>query len=91
MVFSYLAMLKFIVPNLRLQLLSFDPRVVLVVVADRQADWETGARGGDDYWITAERLVEKHRAGDFDGTFPRSILSTLTDFLPSIRLRAGGF
>ncbi|KAJ7916983.1 hypothetical protein B0H13DRAFT_1996073, partial [Mycena leptocephala] len=69
-VFSYLAMLKFIVPTLRLQPSSLDPRVVLVVVADRQAEWETGARGGDDYWITAERLVEKHRAGDFDDLAP---------------------
>jgi hypothetical protein len=78
-VFSYLAMLKFIDPNLRLQPSSLDPRVVLVVVADRQADWEAGARGGDDYWIVAEGLVEKHRAGDFDGTSPRLALPTLTD------------
>jgi hypothetical protein len=79
MVFSSLTMLKFIVPNLRLQPSSLDPRIVLVVVADRQAEWETGARGGDDYWITAERLVEKHRAGDFAGTFPRLALPILTD------------
>ncbi|KAF8143874.1 hypothetical protein K438DRAFT_2029391 [Mycena galopus ATCC 62051] len=52
--------------NAELRSASFDPRVVFLVVADRQADWERGARGGDDYWIAAERLVEKHRAGDFD-------------------------
>ncbi|KAJ7888850.1 hypothetical protein B0H13DRAFT_2666306 [Mycena leptocephala] len=71
-VFSYLAMLKFTVLILGLQPSSFDPRLVLLVVADRQADWETGARGGGDYWLAAERLAEKHHGGDFDGTFPRS-------------------
>jgi hypothetical protein len=77
-VFPSLAILKFIVPNLRFQPSSFDPRLVFVV-ADRQADWEAGARGGDDYWIVAEGLVEKHRRGDFDGTSPRLALPTLTD------------
>jgi hypothetical protein len=37
-VFSYLAMLKFTVLILGLQPSSFDPRLVLLVVADRQAD-----------------------------------------------------
>ncbi|KAF8143866.1 hypothetical protein K438DRAFT_1847121, partial [Mycena galopus ATCC 62051] len=68
MVFSSPTSLKFTqaVLNAELQPSSFDPRVVFLAVADRQADWERGARGGDDYWIAAERLVEKHRAGDFD-------------------------
>ncbi|KAJ7204222.1 hypothetical protein C8J57DRAFT_1485453 [Mycena rebaudengoi] len=70
MVFSYPAMLKLMVLTLEIQPSSFDPRVVLLVVADRRVDWETGARGGDDYWIAAERLVEKHRAGDFDDFAP---------------------
>ncbi|KAJ7742640.1 hypothetical protein B0H16DRAFT_1563428 [Mycena metata] len=65
MVYSSPAMLKFIVLATERQPSSFDPRVVLLAVADRQADWETGARGADDYWIAAERLVDKQRAGDF--------------------------
>ncbi|KAJ7849619.1 hypothetical protein B0H13DRAFT_1644930 [Mycena leptocephala] len=88
-VFPYPAMLKYIVMSIDLQPSSFDPRVVLAV-PDRQADWETGARGGDDYWIAAERLVEKQRAGDFYGTFPHSALNTNRPFF-SIRLRARGF
>ncbi|KAF8176211.1 hypothetical protein K438DRAFT_1847133 [Mycena galopus ATCC 62051] len=58
-VFSSPGMLKFIVLNLELQPSLFDPRVALLAVVDRQADWERGARGGNDYWIAAERLVEK--------------------------------
>ncbi|KAJ7121503.1 hypothetical protein C8R44DRAFT_786354 [Mycena epipterygia] len=65
-VFSSPAMLKLFVLNAELQPSSFDPRVALLAVMDRQADWEMGARGGDDYWIAAERLVDKQRAGDFN-------------------------
>jgi hypothetical protein len=79
MVFPHLAMLKYYFLCADLRPSSFDPRVVLLVVLDHQADWETGARGGDDYWIAAEQLVEKQCAGDFYGTFPHSRLSTLTD------------
>ncbi|KAJ7289823.1 hypothetical protein C8J57DRAFT_1629052 [Mycena rebaudengoi] len=91
MVFPYLAMLKYVVLALELQPSSFDPRVVFLAVADRQADWETEGRGGDDYWIAAERLVEKHRTGDFDGTFPRSALSTLTDHFAQSDFAPGDF
>jgi hypothetical protein len=83
-------MLKYIVMSIDLQPSSFDPRVVLLAVLDRQADWETGTSGGDDYWIAAELLVEKQRAGDFYGTFPHSALNTNRPFFP-IRLRARGF
>ncbi|KAF8143875.1 hypothetical protein K438DRAFT_595356 [Mycena galopus ATCC 62051] len=69
-VFSSPGMLKFIVLNLELQPSLFDPRVALLAVGDRQADWEKGARGGNDYWIAAERLVEKQRAGDFEDFMP---------------------
>jgi hypothetical protein len=40
-----------------------DPRFVMPVVRDRLEDWETGARGGEDYWITAKDLVKKRRSG----------------------------
>ncbi|KAJ7214659.1 hypothetical protein C8J57DRAFT_1538483 [Mycena rebaudengoi] len=91
MVFPYLAMLKYVVLALELQPSSFDPRVVFLAVADRQADWETEGRGGDDYWFAAERLVEKHRTGGFDGTFPRSALSTLTDHFAQSDFAPGDF
>ncbi|KAJ7114500.1 hypothetical protein C8R44DRAFT_881336 [Mycena epipterygia] len=91
MVFSSPAMLKFLVLSTELQPSSFDPRVILLAVMDRQADWEMGARGGDDYWIAAERLVDKQRAGDFNGTLPRSALSTLTDHFALSDFAPGDF
>ncbi|KAJ6473926.1 hypothetical protein DFH09DRAFT_1343451 [Mycena vulgaris] len=36
-----------------------DPRFVVLLVADPLADWEAGAWGGEDYWLRAQRLVEK--------------------------------
>ncbi|KAJ7150120.1 hypothetical protein C8R43DRAFT_1236300 [Mycena crocata] len=37
--------------------LTSESRFVMLVVIDRQADWVAGARGGEDYWERAERLV----------------------------------
>ncbi|KAJ7916985.1 hypothetical protein B0H13DRAFT_1870678 [Mycena leptocephala] len=82
MLFADLPMYKYIALLLRGEYPhypDFDPRVIFLVVGDRQTDWEAGARGGNDYWIAAEGLVEKHRGGDFDGAFPRLALSPLTD------------
>ncbi|KAJ6558035.1 hypothetical protein B0H19DRAFT_1149558 [Mycena capillaripes] len=42
--------------------ISEDPRFVRLVVTDRLEDWETGARGGEDYWVAAKALVEKARS-----------------------------
>lgn len=37
-----------------------DPRVVLLHFSGEYLDdWEVGARGGEDFWITAEKRVEK--------------------------------
>ncbi|KAJ6550231.1 hypothetical protein B0H19DRAFT_1160665 [Mycena capillaripes] len=41
---------------------SSDPRVVALRLVDYHADWELGARGGQDYWIRAEALVKERRA-----------------------------
>ncbi|KAF9483105.1 hypothetical protein BDN70DRAFT_874154 [Pholiota conissans] len=39
-------------------LVQKDPRVVLLLsVVDHLAHWEDGARGGTDFWVTAERKV----------------------------------
>ncbi|KAJ7813678.1 hypothetical protein B0H14DRAFT_2604690 [Mycena olivaceomarginata] len=35
-----------------------DPRFVMLVVEDHLAEWESGARGGGDYWATASAIVE---------------------------------
>ncbi|KAJ7445039.1 hypothetical protein FB451DRAFT_1293179 [Mycena latifolia] len=39
-----------------------DPRFVMIAVADYEADWELGARGGEDYWARAEELVNRRGA-----------------------------
>ncbi|KAJ7499949.1 hypothetical protein FB451DRAFT_1207059 [Mycena latifolia] len=41
-----------------------DPRSVLMSVDDFLNDWEVGARGGEDFWVRAERFIEKRRAGE---------------------------
>ncbi|KAJ7115140.1 hypothetical protein C8R43DRAFT_125409 [Mycena crocata] len=41
-----------------------DPRVVVMAVEDFHSDWETGARGGDDFWTRADDLVARKRAGE---------------------------
>jgi hypothetical protein len=42
---------------------SDDPRSVVMSVANPGylVDWERGATGGDDYWIQAERFIQKRR------------------------------
>ncbi|KAF7346762.1 hypothetical protein MSAN_01814700 [Mycena sanguinolenta] len=46
-----------------------DTRVVVMVLsADYDADWEIGARGGEDFWIRAEAFVNRKRAGEIDST-----------------------
>ncbi|KAJ6582497.1 hypothetical protein DFH09DRAFT_869997, partial [Mycena vulgaris] len=44
-----------------------DLRFVMVVVAEKLEDWEMGARGGEDYWVVAECLVQKRRSGEIKG------------------------
>ncbi|KAJ6533285.1 hypothetical protein DFH09DRAFT_1181490 [Mycena vulgaris] len=46
---------------------SADTRFVMVVVTDALRDWEMGARGGEDYWVAAEALVQKRRSGVYKG------------------------
>jgi hypothetical protein len=49
--------------------LAYDVRFVMVVVEGVEeflADWESGAQGGEDYWVRAEALVQKRRAGETD-------------------------
>ncbi|KAJ7623031.1 hypothetical protein DFH06DRAFT_1481805 [Mycena polygramma] len=38
-----------------------DPRIVVMLVPDYMTDWETGARGGADYWVRAEEFVARKR------------------------------
>ncbi|KAJ6529223.1 hypothetical protein B0H19DRAFT_1193455 [Mycena capillaripes] len=49
--------------------LASDPRFVILLVPDFLGDWETGARGGEDYWIRAEELVQRRRSGETDSLY----------------------
>ncbi|KAJ6587876.1 hypothetical protein B0H19DRAFT_1097325 [Mycena capillaripes] len=47
-----------------------DPRLVVLLLLDDDSatDWQTGARGGEDYWRRAEAFVEKRRqSGNREG------------------------
>jgi hypothetical protein len=62
--------------------LAYDVRFVMVVVEGVEkflADWESGAQGGEDYWVRAEALVQKRRAGETD----RELFSLLQQNMPS--------
>jgi len=58
-----------------LQLDFEEPRFVMLVVADHLADWETGARGGGDYWDVADELVKQRQIQGtmYTSTFPLEI------------------
>ncbi|KAJ6592439.1 hypothetical protein B0H19DRAFT_1087834 [Mycena capillaripes] len=43
-----------------------DPRVVVAMIADYTKDWETGARGGVDYWDRAEVFIDRKRRGEIE-------------------------
>ncbi|KAJ7323824.1 hypothetical protein DFH08DRAFT_817304 [Mycena albidolilacea] len=43
-----------------------DPRIVVAIVNDFPENWETGARGGDDYWVHAEKFVARRRRGEIE-------------------------
>ncbi|KAF7346767.1 hypothetical protein MSAN_01815200 [Mycena sanguinolenta] len=44
-----------------------DVRVVVMVTNKPfDVEWEVGARGGDDYWVRAERFVNRKRAGELE-------------------------
>ncbi|KAJ7128834.1 hypothetical protein C8R43DRAFT_1027299 [Mycena crocata] len=43
-----------------------DPRVVVGMYESYEADWELGARGGEDVWVRAERFVARKIQGEID-------------------------
>ncbi|KAJ6558725.1 hypothetical protein B0H10DRAFT_2227459 [Mycena sp. CBHHK59/15] len=45
-----------------------DSRVVLMVVADYNADWEVGTQGGDDFWARADEFVARKQRGEIKTT-----------------------
>ncbi|KAJ7443218.1 hypothetical protein B0H11DRAFT_1826347 [Mycena galericulata] len=44
---------------------SVDPRFVMIVVPEVMKDWVKGARGGEDFWAVADKVVsERHSIDD---------------------------
>ncbi|KAJ6458046.1 hypothetical protein C8R47DRAFT_167150 [Mycena vitilis] len=43
-----------------------DPRFVVMVVPNYEADWKTGARGGADFWVRAEEFIALKRRGEIE-------------------------
>ena len=52
----------------------------MLVVRDYEADWAVGARGGEDYWARAERIIKIRIAGELTNPM---LYSTLTVDLSS--------
>ncbi|KAJ7633926.1 hypothetical protein DFH06DRAFT_1303320 [Mycena polygramma] len=44
-----------------------DPRFVVMVIPDSEADWKIGARGGADFWVRAEEFISRKRRGEIKG------------------------
>ncbi|KAJ7101708.1 hypothetical protein C8R44DRAFT_887907 [Mycena epipterygia] len=44
--------------------IATDPRFVMLVITNLIADWEMGARGSEDHWIRADKLVRKQCSGE---------------------------
>ncbi|KAJ7118259.1 hypothetical protein C8R44DRAFT_190392 [Mycena epipterygia] len=42
---------------------AIDPRFVILAICNLPWDWEIGARGGEDRWVTADEFVGKRRSG----------------------------
>ncbi|KAJ7633912.1 hypothetical protein DFH06DRAFT_1222057 [Mycena polygramma] len=45
-----------------------DPRCVVMIVTDFEEDWNTGARGGADFWVRAEEFIARKRRGEIEGS-----------------------
>ncbi|KAJ7759701.1 hypothetical protein B0H14DRAFT_2974459 [Mycena olivaceomarginata] len=72
-----------------LQKLAQDMRFVCMRVSPFALDWQIGARGGDDFWVRAERFIAQRVSGQVDrGTFVLQE-DIMTQFDPSGRLWAG--
>ncbi|KAF8185929.1 hypothetical protein K438DRAFT_1836517 [Mycena galopus ATCC 62051] len=44
--------------------LAQDPRFVILRAPNFVEDWEIGARGGEDFWVRAERLIAQRNSGE---------------------------
>ncbi|KAJ7362639.1 hypothetical protein DFH08DRAFT_799664 [Mycena albidolilacea] len=59
--------------------IATDLRFVVLLATHRILDWETGARGGADYWVRADELVRKRRSGETNVTIvPPLVIQTLS-------------
>ncbi|KAJ7182322.1 hypothetical protein C8R43DRAFT_1115963 [Mycena crocata] len=44
--------------------IAADPRFAMIVIRRYAEDWERGASGGEDYWVRADALIKRRRAGE---------------------------
>ncbi|KAJ7230842.1 hypothetical protein B0H12DRAFT_1263872 [Mycena haematopus] len=53
-------------PGIGLESLAHDTRFVCLPAPAYLADWQTGARGGDDFWVRAEKFIAQRNCGEID-------------------------
>ncbi|KAJ6493186.1 hypothetical protein C8R45DRAFT_1136197 [Mycena sanguinolenta] len=53
-------------PGSGLWSLAHDARFVCIRGPSFYTDWETGARGGDDFWVRAEKFIAQRNSGEID-------------------------
>ncbi|KAF8185847.1 hypothetical protein K438DRAFT_1836418 [Mycena galopus ATCC 62051] len=52
--------------NEGLESFAQDTRFVLISAPNFVKDWESGARGGEDFWVRAERFIAQRNSGEID-------------------------
>ncbi|KAJ7230840.1 hypothetical protein B0H12DRAFT_221048 [Mycena haematopus] len=60
-------------PGVGLESLAQDTRFVCLripILQEFEEDWQIGARGGDDFWVHAERFIAQRNCGEIDREFP---------------------
>ncbi|KAJ7230841.1 hypothetical protein B0H12DRAFT_1328396 [Mycena haematopus] len=53
-------------PGIGLESLAHDTRFVCLPAPAYLADWQIGARGGDDFWVRAEKFIAQRNCGEID-------------------------
>ncbi|KAF7366319.1 hypothetical protein MSAN_00888100 [Mycena sanguinolenta] len=53
-------------PEIGLESLAPDTRFVCMPAPSYYTDWQNGARGGDDFWVRAEKFIAQRNCGEID-------------------------